>query len=305
MMHRPLVKQLADTEFQSHFASAFGRHPVVFDNVCLAAKMPPLSYEALLGLIECNAFMEMHPNNWRKSYEVLAPSIRLAKGGKLINQSEYQRKGVDDFGVSATRFSAPRIRDLVAGGATLIFNSIDKAIPQLGAAVAETRSALGALCSLNAYYTPANSFGFGSHWDDHDVIIFQLEGSKEWGLLDNPTIEPHQSVPNIAGDPPDAELFRVIKLEQGQALYVPRGCWHFARATNDNSLHLTLGIHLPTVAEKLSSLLLSSHEHEQLRMRIISKELEAIGVSRVDFWDDLVMPSLNRLREQRSSHPSG
>jgi hypothetical protein len=175
---------------------------VVFDNLCLSEELQQLKYEGLLRLIEHNSFMEMHPRNWRKSYEVLAPSIRLAKDGKLIDQSAYQREGFDQFGAAVSRFSVERVQGLVADGATLIFNSIDKALPPLGIAVAETRAALGALCSLNAYYTTANSCGFGAHWDDHDVFIFQIEGSKDWGLLANPTPDPTRASQGSPAIPP-------------------------------------------------------------------------------------------------------
>ena len=298
MMHYPLVKQLDRSDFRATFAAAFGKEHVLFDNLSLSEGIPRLSYEALLTLIQHNSFMEMHPHSWRKSYEVLAPSIRLAKSGKLIDPTAYQRDGFDEFGVGVNHFSVVRIRSLVADGATLIFNSVDKVVPTLAATVAETRAALGALCSLNAYYTPANNMGFGPHWDDHDVIIFQLDGRADWSLLANSIPDPHWSVPKIAGEPPPIGSFQSVTLTQGQALYIPRGHWHFKQAIDDNSLHLTLGIHLPTIAEKISSILLSSHKREHSRMRIISKELQALGVSSPDIWEDMVIPTLAALRDE-------
>jgi ribosomal protein L16 Arg81 hydroxylase len=298
MMHCPLVRQLDHPDFRATFAAAFGKEPVVFDNLSLYQGTPPLSYEALLTLIQHNSFMEMHPHSWRNSYEVLAPSIRLAKSGKLIDPSAYQRDGFDDFGVGVNHFSVERIRSLVCDGATLIFNSVDKVVPTLGDAVAETRAALGALCSLNAYYTPVSNMGFGPHWDDHDVIIFQLDGRADWRLLANSTRDPHRSVPKIAGEPPPINSFETVKVTQGQALYIPRGHWHFKQAIDDNSLHLTLGIHLPTIAEKISSVLLSSHKREHPRLRVISKELQALGVISPDIWEDMVIPSLEAIRDE-------
>ena len=297
-MHYPLIKQLESSDFRSTFAAAFGKQHVIFDNLSLCLGGPRLSYEALLNLIEHSSFMEVHPHSWRKSYEVLAPSIRLAKSGKLIDPSAYQRGGFDEFGVGVNHFSVERIRSLVADGATLIFNSVDKVVPTLGATVAETRTALGALCSLNAYYTPVNSIGFGPHWDDHDVVIFQIDGHADWRLLANPTPDPHWSVPKIAGEPPPLHSFETVKIAQGQALYIPRGQWHFKQTIDDNSLHLTLGIHLPTIAEKISSILLSSHKREHVRTRVISKELQALGVISPDIWEDMVIPSLAVLRDE-------
>jgi JmjC domain len=45
---------------------------------------------------------------------------------------------------------------------------------------------------VNAYITPPGSQGFVTHYDGHDALILQIQGSKVWHLYDGADVPPHQ-----------------------------------------------------------------------------------------------------------------
>jgi ribosomal protein L16 Arg81 hydroxylase len=94
----------------------------------------------------------------------------------------------------------------------------------------------------NLYLTPPNSQAFPPHFDDHEVLILQLEGSKQWRIFEHSTqlISGRQTekiassaLPNVSSE---------IELTAGQAMYIPMGVIHEARTSGEYSLHVTLGL---------------------------------------------------------------
>ncbi|MFI1284354.1 JmjC domain-containing protein [Streptomyces sp. NPDC020858] len=93
--------------------------------------------------------------------------------------------------------------------------------------------------------TPPRPSGF--HWDDHDTVIFQLEGAKRWNLHGATRTDPLRldvEAPEKPEGPPLAE----VVLQAGDVLYVPLGWWHAVAAAQGRSPHLTCGL---TPATKL------------------------------------------------------
>src|ERR1700740_932743 len=92
---------------------------------------------------------------------------------------------------------------------------------------------------VNAYITPPGSRGLVPHYDDHDVLILQIQGSKIWHLYNGVEIAPHKmqrvdkEVPP-AGLPLPADL----RIDVGDVLYLPRGLVHAADTDTEPSIHL-------------------------------------------------------------------
>jgi hypothetical protein len=84
---------------------------------------------------------------------------------------------------------------------------------------------LGFPTQANIYITPHHSVGFSKHADGHEVLILQIAGSKAWVL-----------------SPADSAKVE-IALRSGDLLYVPRGMFHAARSGEEDSIHITLGLH--------------------------------------------------------------
>lgn len=148
------------------------------------------------------------------------PCVRMVRGGAAIDAEEYcvsTRLG----GHVVPQVVEPRkVADLVAGGATLVLQSLHRQWPALTTFTDELTSQLGHPCQVNAYLTPPGGAGLTIHSDEHDVFAVQLEGSKRWWV-------------DGLGD---------IALNRGTVLYVPAGCRHGAQAEHTTSLHLTIGV---------------------------------------------------------------
>ncbi|MHB1422775.1 MAG: cupin domain-containing protein [Gemmataceae bacterium] len=95
----------------------------------------------------------------------------------------------------------------------------------------------------NLYLTPAGAQGFDAHFDTHEVLVLQLEGSKHWRLYGPtrtlPLVGERSHVPREQLGPA-----REILLEPGDLLYIPRGHVHEAFTSQGASMHLTVGINV-------------------------------------------------------------
>jgi lysine-specific demethylase/histidyl-hydroxylase NO66 len=108
---------------------------------------------------------------------------------------------------------------------------------------------------VNCYCSP-HGRGYGLHFDTHPVWILQVEGSKHWTISLEPGVRnppfnvvyppgrDRVKLPWITLDRPDVddtEHFMQVRLDPGDVLYLPAGCWHAARAEGV-SLALTLAL---------------------------------------------------------------
>ena len=114
---------------------------------------------------------------------------------------------------------------------------------------------MGHPAQANAYYTPARSQGLPVHHDTHDVIVLQVDGSKRW-LVYDPVFElplKHQRYKAEMGDP--GPVVMDVVLRAGDTLYLPRGWLHEALTSDEDSLHLTIGISVVTWLDAFRELL--------------------------------------------------
>jgi hypothetical protein len=124
---------------------------------------------------------------------------------------------------------------------------LNRLYPQLGILVDELDRDFGFPWRVNLYLTPRGAKGFLPHTDQHDFFILQTGGRKKWKIYNNPIPlnTRKQELGKAVGKPLleknlGKPLIEVI-LEQGDALYVPRGYIHVAETLqNIGSLHLTV-----------------------------------------------------------------
>ena len=149
--------------------------------------------------------------------------------------------------------AATQIEKCFAAGMTICFSELDTALPALSVQAQEIRRSLGMPGPMNfsCYWSP-NSKGFGVHYDDHAVFIFQIRGRKRWRYGRSPIVlEPRENFvysPDEADrlrshgldvvEPRDEDLESVI-LTPGDILFLPAGTWHETLAVEGESLSLT------------------------------------------------------------------
>ena len=193
------------------------------------------------------------------------PAFRLVRDGTPLPPSTY----TDDISWRPGSFSqtaaVERVAAEFAAGATLVLQALHLNWPAVALYCRDLEGRLGFPVQANAYLTPAAAQGFAVHHDTHDVIVLQVAGRKRWRLYE-PVLElplKDQRWSAELGDPGPA--IDEFTLEAGDTLYVPRGWPHEAETSDDEALHLTIGLHPPTRMEAMRAALESCTDDVEFR----------------------------------------
>jgi ribosomal protein L16 Arg81 hydroxylase len=135
------------------------------------------------------------------------------------------------------------------GGSTIVLQCIQERWKPLSKLCLTLSTQLSAGAQVNAYLTPRNARGLGTHYDTHDVLVLQVHGSKHWRLFESPELLPLPGQLYQSDKHGAAKLSQELDLHPGDLLYVPRGVIHEAVSKDSTSLHLTVGILPITWAE--------------------------------------------------------
>ncbi|GAB2561751.1 cupin domain-containing protein [Kribbella endophytica] len=179
------------------------------------------------------------------------PFLRVAKNGSVVGDSQFTGPG----GVGAEigdQIRDDKVAALFAGGHTVVLQALHRTWPALVDFSTQLASEAGHPVQINAYITPAESQGFSAHYDVHDVFVLQVAGEKHWTVHEPVHLDPLRNQPWTDHSKAVAEAARdqqpVVDavLHPGDALYVPRGFLHSAKALGGVSAHLTIGLHTMT-----------------------------------------------------------
>jgi hypothetical protein len=205
----------------------------------------------------CGRFSSLFP--WNELNKVLrqhrldTPRLRVIAQGKQIATDKFLT-----YQTSRSKLNSriPHINHIeltrfLRQGATLIVDAVDEVYDPVTTLTENLRSLFRVRIQANLYAGWRTSHGFDIHWDDHDVIIVQVSGRKQWKIFEMTRpfplardIEPNTTIP-------DTPLWEGV-LNDGDALYIPRGWWHVAVPLDEPTLHLTLGIRNPRGVDMLS-----------------------------------------------------
>lgn len=137
-------------------------------------------------------------------------------------------------------------RENFSSTATWSFNSLELSCPDLAEICTEVANILNLRVQCNAYWTPAFSQGLPIHYDLHQTMIIQTEGSKKWSLW--PSFRNSVNALTLLEDekfnlPRWSEVIKPQNkvLTPGDCITLAPGVPHQAVATNLASLHFTFG----------------------------------------------------------------
>lgn len=186
-------------------------------------------FESLLSWEELNVIIKRHR---------LQPSqLKLVRDGKRVDS---------DFFYTAAKKRKPRLNaaaliNYLSEGATLLLDNIDELAPAVGYLTQAFEEVLRSRVLANLYASWRTQKGFDLHWDDQDTVILQLSGRKHWKVYRptrlHPLKEDAEATPLPTGEPAWEGI-----LEDGDAIYLPRGWWHVAFPLDEPSLHLTVTV---------------------------------------------------------------
>ncbi len=171
------------------------------------------------------------------NHRLTSPHIKLSQDGRTLEPERFLSAPPGRGSVS--RADPGRLVALLAGGASLILNTIDEIHPAMREVAECFRDAVKARAHVNLYAGWHTQKGFDLHWDAEEIFILQVSGRKRWQVYQptRPYSLNRHDTPKPSGKP-DWEGV----LEDGDTLYLPRGWWHVAHPINQPSLHLTVGI---------------------------------------------------------------
>lgn len=144
-------------------------------------------------------------------------------------------------------------------GLSFVINGIDEDVPAVGALNAAIERRWHVECWTNAYWSHGSASAFNPHSDNHDVLVLQLSGTKQWQCWGPLDPFPTKSRAYSHDQLPKPEWSGV--LHSGDILFVPRGDIHAAELCGSSSLHLTVALRPPQVRE-LPALLRTEGQNE-------------------------------------------
>jgi lysine-specific demethylase/histidyl-hydroxylase NO66 len=176
-----------------------------------------------------------------------APAFRLVRDGSQLPLRCYTEDIPWSPGVLSYTAVPGRVAEEFAAGATIVVQALH--IHWLPAALLcrGLEQRLGCPVQANAYYTPASAQGFAVHHDTHDVLVLQVAGAKRWRLY-APVLEAPLKTQGWSSTLAErvGEPIEDFVLDAGDTLYLPRGWPHEAFTSDQESLHITVGLHPST-----------------------------------------------------------
>jgi bifunctional lysine-specific demethylase and histidyl-hydroxylase NO66 len=190
-----------------------------------------------------------------------------------------EKHGSDTYRLADGSLDLARVRNDFADGYTVVLDGVEQYVRPIASLSHSIEVELNFATKVNAYITPPGSQGFLAHYDEHDVLILQIQGSKIWHLYNGADVSPHEMRRREAVDQAGLPLPTDVRLEVGDVLYLPRGRVHAAEATSEPSVHLTVGIHAPTLLALVTRALYSlSYRDDRVHTQLPPRHLDDADV---------------------------
>lgn len=183
------------------------------------------------------------------------PHFRLVNEGEQtpVNQTVFDRRlaGNNERDIA----NLDIIYDGFLDGQTIVLQQLNMVWPPLARLCAGLEGEIGCGVQANAYLTPSTAGGLPVHYDTHDVFVLQVEGTKKWKVWPAQAYLPLRMQKEEYDRDVVAEFAKENQpsiedvLTPGDALYIPRGFVHEARAEQTDSLHITVGLAVCRLAD--------------------------------------------------------
>lgn len=189
-----------------------------------------------------------------------AATLKLVANAEPIPAEQYCVTVQTQAG-PVVRPSPAKVQTLLSMGASVIAGDVQTLTPEFEILSAVLGRAWAALVGANIYCSFGGVQAFGTHFDLHDVFAIQTEGEKTWRLYqnraDSPVALPDEPDPRAWFARKRGPLMQEVRMRPGDVLYLPRGWYHDALATEGASLHVTFSV-TPLYGRVLFSLLESA-----------------------------------------------
>ena len=175
-------------------------------------------------------------------------TVEMALDGRVLPPAQYCRPGHDREGKPTMRPDRGMVTALLQKGATFVLDFLEGVDPRISSTARALERLTGANTSCNAYCSWKAVRGYASHFDCMDVFALQIEGEKTWNIYEGRFPEaafvPGSQPSDFTAEQHDrmkGKLAQQVTTRPGDILYLPRGLYHDALATDTASLHLSFG----------------------------------------------------------------
>ena len=179
-------------------------------------------------------------------------SLKLVLDQRKLSPSEYCHPSIRSHVEKASKVMLPdarRVSEFLRRGATLILDHVETLTPGASHAGVCIGLAMGAPTTANVYCSWKQHQGFECHFDDHDVLVLQIDGSKTWRIYEGRFEQPAQltgyyfnTLRHEYHARAKGAIREELEMSPGDVLYLPKGQYHDALASSEASLHLSFGI---------------------------------------------------------------
>jgi ribosomal protein L16 Arg81 hydroxylase len=202
-----------------------------------------LNWQMLNNLLEATAFP--------------LPLLRVLRESTPIPETLYVKQG---------RVSSRALSNLLNQGVSLIFNRLENQVPALRVLCNNIASQTFEHIRAAAVVTSGRGGALECHYDDQDLIILQIAGTKRWHVF------------GVSDRSPEGSPVFDRVLKPGDLLFLPAREWHHCENGPHRSLHLSILFDPPDgqyIMEMLASQLMS----DEIFRRPLTRQSSAKGLA--------------------------
>jgi hypothetical protein len=182
-------------------------------------------------------------------------SLQLVLDRNPVPTAEYCRPAILANGQEGLRPEPALVEGWITRGATLVLNDVDRLTFGLNEVSAALQALTGGRVQGNLYCSRRGRQAFAPHFDTHDVYALHCAGEKVWRLYEG-QIEAPIAHRTFKFSPEEhqkhcGKLAEEIVMRPGDLLYMPRGRYHDALASQEGAIHIALGVTAPKAIDLL------------------------------------------------------
>jgi bifunctional lysine-specific demethylase and histidyl-hydroxylase MINA len=221
----------SDTFIKEFFSNNFGKNYLHKKNI-LQNSQDTMSLDILNELLSIKS-------NWTNK------NFKMILDRQPINYSKFSSLSLE-HSAEILRPDVDKVQNWISKGSSLVLNEIEKLTNKLQDIVNELQNLTNGKCQGNLYFSMQSRQAFGPHCDDHDVFAIHFEGEKVWNIYENVEKNPinHPMFKYSAEErvKKAGKLIDQITLQSGDLLYLPRGQYHDALASQNGAIHIAFGL---------------------------------------------------------------
>jgi len=245
---------LAPLDAESFFRDSFGKRH-------LHVKGSPERSARVMTLAGLNALLSM-TSVWSPQ------TMKLFVDRKAVPPADYCTRALA-LGGEALRPDPDLVQDWIGRGASVILNDIDALAPGVRELANDLQLATGGRSQANLYFSMAQRQAFGPHCDVHEVFALHCNGEKVWNIYENredtPVNHPSFQFSDAEREKRAGKIAEQVLMQPGDLLYIPRGQYHDALASEDGAMHIAFGVTMPKALDLLGIIWEAAVQDPELR----------------------------------------